>query len=131
MPKFSKTSQLKLDSCHKDLQLLFEDVIKDFDCTVLCGYRNETDQNKAHDEGKSKLKYPNSRHNLYPSAAVDVAPYPIDWNDIKRFYFFSGWVMCKAKQMGIKVRWGGNWKGDYNFKDNKFNDLVHFELILP
>jgi len=25
-----------------------------------------------------------------PSDAVDVAPYPIDWNDKERFYYFAG-----------------------------------------
>jgi len=39
--------------------------------------------------------------------------------------------MSIATQLGIKIRWGGNWANDYNggFKKNKFDDLVHFELL--
>jgi len=30
--------------------------------------------------------------------------------------------------MGLKIRWGGDWDMDTQTKDNKFDDLVHFEL---
>jgi peptidoglycan L-alanyl-D-glutamate endopeptidase CwlK len=33
-----------------------------------------------------------------------------------------------ASQMGLKIRWGGDWDMDTQTKDNKFDDLVHFEL---
>jgi len=36
--------------------------------------------------------------------------------------------MGVASQMGIKIRWGGDWDSDGSVCDNKFNDLVHFEL---
>ena len=42
--------------------------------------------------------------------------------------FFGGLVTGLAKQKGIPLRWGGDWDGDNNFKDNRFDDLVHFEL---
>ena len=28
----------------------------------------------------------------------------------------------------LKIRWGGDWDMDTQTKDNKFDDLVHFEL---
>jgi peptidoglycan LD-endopeptidase CwlK len=31
--------------------------------------------------------------------------------------------------MGIEIRWGGDWDGDGDLSDHKFNDLPHFELI--
>ena len=52
------------------------------------------------------MQYPNSKHNKLPSKAVDVAPYPIDWNDPDRFYHFAGYVRGIAEGMGIKIRWG-------------------------
>jgi hypothetical protein len=61
--------------------------------------------------------------------AVDVAPYPIDWEDTKRFYHFAGFVQATAKQLNIPIIWGGDWNNNNNFKDQTFNDLVHFELI--
>lgn len=130
MPRFSSRSTKRLSTCHEDLQRVFKDVIKDVDCTVLCGRRNERDQNKAYREGKSKVKYPDGKHNGDPSLAVDVAPWPIDWKDRDRFHWFAGYVMGKAETMGITLRWGGNWRQDYKdgFIKNKFDDLVHFEL---
>ena len=130
MPKFSDRSKRELATCHIDLQNLFNEVIKVFDCTVLEGHRDQERQDELFRTGFSKAQYPNSRHNIMRSEAVDVVPYPIDWNDIKRFYFFGGYVLAKADQMDIKIRWGGDWDGDKDINDQKFNDLVHWELLL-
>lgn len=130
MPKFSQKSKNNLESCHDDLQKLFNEVIKYFDCSIICGYRGERDQNEAFFNGNSKVMFPNSMHNLYPSLAVDVVPYRLDWEDIDRFYYFSGFVLGIAKTMNIPIRWGGDWDSDTEVNDNKFNDLVHFELVL-
>ena len=128
MPKFSKKSLSKLETCDKRLQDLFLRVVKKFDCTILEGHRSKDRQNKLFDEGKSKLKYPKGKHNSLPSKAVDVAPYPIDWNDRERFTYFSGYVLGIAYQMGLKIRWGGDWDMDTQVKDNNFDDLPHFEI---
>lgn len=79
-------------------------------------------------EGRSKTKWPDSKHNSNPSMGIDVAPYPIDWNDIKRFYHFGGFVQSRAESLGIKLRWGGDWDSDRDLNDQTFMDLVHFEL---
>ena len=128
MPRFGGTSKRRLDTCEKDLQLLFNEVIKEFDCSIICGHRGEKAQNEAFERGNSKAKYPKGRHNANPSRAVDVAPYPIDWTDRDRFHYFAGYVMGLASQMGIDLIWGGDWDGDTDLKDNAFDDLVHFEL---
>ena len=129
MPSFGKTSTERLLHCHSYLQLLFEEVVKDFDCSILVGYRGKEEQEKMVTQKRSKLHWPDSRHNRMPSMAVDVAPYPIDWEDTDRFYFFAGYVTATAKRLGLKIRWGGDWDQDYDLSDNKFNDLVHFELV--
>ena len=128
MPKFSKKSLSKLETCDKRLQDLFLRVVKKFDCTILEGHRSKDRQKKLFDEGKSKLKYPKGKHNSLPSKAVDVAPYPIDWNDRERFTYFAGYVVGIAYQMGLKIRWGGDWDMDTQVKDNNFDDLPHFEI---
>lgn len=128
MPKFGKRSRANLKTAHDDLQRLFKEVVKYFDCTVICGHRDESSQNKAFHEGFSKVKFPNGRHNAMPSQAVDVCPYPVDWKDLDRFRYFAGFVLGVASQMGIKVRWGGDWDMDTFTRDNKFNDLPHFEI---
>jgi hypothetical protein len=128
MYKFSEFSKNRLAQCDPKLQMLFEKVIEQVDCMVLCGHRGKEAQNNAYDEGRSTLRFPESKHNKKPSKAVDVAPYPLDWNDLSRFYFFAGHVKAIAHQMGIKIRWGGDWDSDNSFKDQNFHDLPHFEL---
>ena len=81
MPRYSKKSKERLASCDKRLQRVFKEVIKYVDCSILEGYRNKERQNKLYDEGRTKVKYPNGRHNISPSKAVDVTPYPVDWED--------------------------------------------------
>ena len=129
MTHFSDTSLRRLSTCHPDLQEVFNEVVKEFDCTILCGYRNKEEQEAAFDQGRSKVSWPDSKHNTQPSRAIDVAPYPVDWEDLERFYYFAGYVKGIAKGMGIKIRFGGDWDNDMRIKDNNFNDLVHFELI--
>jgi len=135
MFSFSNISKERLLSCHRDLQVLFDYVITHYDCSVICGHREEDAQNKAFKEGNSTLTFPKSKHNSIPSIAVDVAPYPIDWDDLKRFYSFGGFVTGVAQSffdsgvMDYRIRWGGDWDGDFDFKDQRFNDLPHFELI--
>ena len=128
MPRFGKKSKSQLSTCEKDLQRLFNEVVKHFDCTVIEGHRGAERQNNAYKQGKSKLKFPEGKHNKTPSVAVDVIPYPIDWEDRDRHHLFSGFVLGVASQMGIKIRWGGDWDMDTKTKDNRFDDLVHFEL---
>ena len=128
MPSFSKSSLAKLETCHSDLQKLFKEVIKHYDCTVVCGHRGKEEQDEAVRSGHSKLNWPNSKHNQRLSLAADVVPYPVDWNDTKRFMHFAGFVMGIASQMGIKIRWGGDFNQDLNFKNDRFLDYPHFEL---
>jgi peptidoglycan LD-endopeptidase CwlK len=131
MPKFSSTSQKRLETCDIRLQQLFNLVIKYVDCTIICGHRGEAEQNKAYIEKKSKLKWPHGKHNSYPSKAVDVAPYingSIRWDE-KTCLYFGGIVQGFAKIMGINIRYGGDWNNNIDVSDNTFNDLVHFEII--
>lgn len=133
MPKFSKISKDRLSTCDMRLQKIFNEAIKTYDCTIMCGYRSAEEQNKAYDNKKSKLKYPQSKHNKKPSMAVDVAPYykhkGIDWNDIGGFYMFAGYIKRIAYDMGYSIRYGGDWDRDNQTKDQNFNDLVHYEII--
>ena len=127
MPLFSPTSLSRLASCHAELQVLFFEVVRSFDCVVVEGHRNEADQEKAFNAGNTKLHYPHGKHNYNPSMAVDVAPYDktvgIDWKDIQRFIYFAGFVMGVAARlkaegkMTYSVRFGGDWDRDFELKD--------------
>jgi len=134
MPKFGKTSAARLATCHPDLQSLFNEVVKNYDCSVLQGERTKEEQDEYFRTGRSKVQYPNSKHNSSPSMAVDVAPYfknapHIRWEDKAKFYHFAGYVQCMADQLGIKIRFGGNWDMDDEFHDQSFHDLPHYELV--
>ena len=120
MYKFGKVSQQRLATCHPDLQRLFNEVIKEINCSIICGHRTAEEQEKAFKGGFSKVQFPNSKHNQMPSLAVDVAPYPIDWNDVAAFERLAEVVKRKAKELNIKVIWGGDWK--------RFVDRPHWEL---
>lgn len=141
--KYSRTSLSKLRTCHPELQKLFTKVLQRFDHTVLRGVRSVSEQADYKQMGWSKTM--NSRHlpgggstkengvwvPLNPhgfSFAVDVAPYPIDYNDTNRLYYFAGFVHATAVDLGISIRWGGDWDRDLDFDDQTFFDLVHFEL---
>lgn len=137
MYSYSQRSSKNLGTCHPDLQNIFHQVIKTFDCTILEGHRSKEKQNQYFKEKKTQLKYPKSKHNQNPSMAVDVAPYPIDWKDEARMKHFAGIVKGIAFLMHYQgltkhlVRWGGDWDNDTQLKDNKFQDYPHFELYKP
>ena len=130
MAEFSQSSIAKLETCHEDLQRLFYQVVNHFDCKVLEGHRGQIAQNIGFGSGNSQLKWPDGKHNKIPSIAVDVIPYPVDWKDRERMSYFAGVVKGLAISMNIKIRWGGDWNMDTQVKDNKFDDMVHWELIL-
>ena len=139
MPAFSTTSQAQLSTCDQRLQDVLNKVIIKFDFTVLEGHRGQEAQDRAYARGLSQVRWPNGKHNATPSKAADVAPYPIDWGDPnnrekaeaarQRFCYLAGWVMATAEQMGIKLRWGGDWDGDRDTRDEHFRDLGHFEVV--
>jgi len=136
---FSDISKQRLESCHQDLRRLFAHVIIDFNCTIVCGHRDKEEQDRAYTEGKSKLKYPNSKHNKIPSLAVDAAPYEagqgIDWSKSQMiaFAFYVKGIADQLYRIGTishRIRLGADWNQNNDIDDETFLDAPHFELIL-
>lgn len=129
----SKLSLEKLETCSEPLRELILKVSEFYPCVVTEGHRSKERQDEAFEKGFSKVKWPDGRHNSYPSFAVDVAPIDefgrVDWNDKNKFYHFAGFVLGVAKTLGIEIRWGGDWNSNLNLKDQTFFDLPHFELV--
>jgi peptidoglycan L-alanyl-D-glutamate endopeptidase CwlK len=135
MPKFSKKSMDRLATCHDDIQKVMNEAIKEFDFTVLSGYRSPDEQFELYKQGRELIdgKWVKvgktvtnvdgtnvlSNHNYNPSRAIDIAPYPIDWDNIDRFIAMSNVVLKCAKELDIELEWGGNWR---------MKDYPHFEL---
>jgi len=120
MPKFSEASQSKLATCDRRIHHILYAAIGFTDFSVLCGHRGKESQNKAYANNKSRRQWPDSLHNVQPSLAVDIAPYPIDWNDIRRFYYLAGVILTVAKLFDVPLEWAGHWKDPWDFG--------HFEL---
>ena len=127
MPYFGTTSRRRLASCHPVWHDILMEAIAIYDFSILCGFRGEDEQNAAYALGNSKARWPDSKHNTFPSLAVDVAPYHpaqphIRWDDEKEFFFQAGLITGIASQLGHTVKWGGRFRS--------VKDLPHFELIL-
>jgi peptidoglycan LD-endopeptidase CwlK len=138
MPVLGNKSKEKLATVHPDLKKVCEEAIKYYDFTVIYGQRTVAEQQELFKKGRvlrdgkwvkvgstvTNLDGVNkkSMHNYSPSLAVDLAPYPIDWNNIQRFKELAVIVKQSAKKLGINLVWGGDWKS--------FKDYPHFELKL-
>lgn len=75
----------------------------------------------------------NSPHKARPNGgrAVDLAPFPIDWNDKKRFERLRDLMFAAAHQEGVRIRWGKDWDQDGVYEEKGETDGPHFELVGP
>jgi len=127
---YSTRSKKELSTVHRDLQLLMEVALKIglFDLTVIKGTRTFFRQKFLFATGATKTM--DSRH--LTGHAVDIGIFKggkIDYEDEQAYYVLAGLIYTLAAQLGIKVRWGGNWDKDTDMNDQNFNDLVHWELV--
>jgi len=133
MPHFGSLSETELSTVDPRLVAVCREAIKYYDFSVIEGHRNEKDQNRAYAAGYSKLKWPNGNHNSYPSRAVDLAPYPVDWRESElphvRFGILAGVMKVCADRLGIPIRWGADWNRNWDPRDESFLDWGHFELV--
>lgn len=136
MPKFGSTSEIRLATCHPDIQKVMREAIKHCDFTVIFGKRTVEEQQELFKKGRAlkagkwvktgatvtNLDGVNkkSMHNYSPSKAIDIAPYPIDWNDLGRFREMAEVVKQAAETVNVDIVWGGDWK--------TFKDYPHFEI---
>ena len=107
-----------LSGVHPDLVAVVKlaITITEQDFTVIEGIRNINRQRELYKAGKSTTM--NSRH--ITGHAVDMVPWPVDWNDLKRFEVMSEAMKAAAEELDIPIVWGGDWKSFY--------DGPHFEL---
>ena len=146
MAKFSKTSEDRLKTCHQDLQILFGYVVQHFDCSIISGHRTPGEQYELYKKGRTEIDghwviedkrnvvtYKDgvkklSKHNTWPSVAVDVMPFPINWKDTDGATKFAYYVLGVAQtlksygQIEHEIEWGGDW--------TSLRDYPHFQLKL-
>jgi len=138
--RFSQRSLDNLKGVHKDLQALAHRALEltTVDFTVIDGLRTREEQDRLVASGASQTM--NSRH--LTGHAIDVAPYvdgdiSWDWDD---YYPMADAFIQAAKELDIRIRWGGNWRvGDIRTwtgsarelnaqYSGNFPDGPHFEI---
>jgi len=155
MPKFGNSSTTRLLTCHPMLQELCSRIVEHHDITILVGHRTKQEQDEAYRAKRTTKAWPNSKHNTTPSLAVDVAPWPIpedwgglqgqtlhardlDWKERVKFYqTVSVAKFCWQQMMEdfpelasqYRLRFGADWDGDNDYRDQTFDDLPHIELV--
>lgn len=128
LSKHSKTQLATLDDRFKPI---INKVLKIMDIRISEGHRTRATHEsylKANPP-VTKVPYEKTKHSTYPSLAVDIDPCPINFKDLSRYFFLAGLIRAFAEEAGIKIRWGGDWDSDSDFKDQTFNDLRHWEII--
>lgn len=138
--EFGARSTKNLETCHEKLQRIARRALAYgiLDFSVIEGHRKTNRQQSLFHAGKTELDGINdlSKHQSDPSEAVDLLPYPgklngVDvWDDYPRFCRLAGLIQAAAAEEGIAIRWGGDWDGDGNNADSKFDDFPHYELVI-
>jgi peptidoglycan L-alanyl-D-glutamate endopeptidase CwlK len=119
MYKLGERSQLRLKGVHPDLVRVVEHAIdiSTVDFTVLEGLRTPERQKLLRDAGASQTL--NSRH--ITGHAVDLGALvdgEVRW-DWPLYHQIAKAMKQAAKQVGVDITWGGDWK---------MRDGPHFEL---
>jgi peptidoglycan LD-endopeptidase CwlK len=116
--KWGIRSLQRLSGVHPDLVAVCNRAleISEVDIVVLEGLRSRDRQRELFAKGASKTM--NSRH--LTGHAVDLAPWPIDWDDLPRFKLVADAMKQASEELGVPVIWGGDWR--------TFYDGPHFEL---
>lgn len=132
MRTWSPVSKARLDTCTKDVMWLMTTVRDEVaDISILTGHRDQEEQDQKFAEGLSQVRWPNGKHNRYPSEAVDFQPYPLPERREKLWAalaYIAGRAIEIGKRRGLVVRWGGDWDQDGDLTDQNFDDLYHLEI---
>ena len=83
MYKFGRRSRERLKGVDSRLINVLNELIKMMDVTIIEGLRSAERQKELLAKGATKVKY--SKH--MEGKAVDLAPYPIDWENRDGFYY--------------------------------------------
>jgi len=137
--KFGATSRSRLATCCPELQLLMQEAIRDDDCPcdfgIVCGFRGQTEQNRAFYSGKTNARWGESDHNFRKgdtpwSLAVDIAPYAnhnFIWDaEDSRYEKLATHILSVARRLGLHIEWGGT----YRIGPTKSPDKVHYSIKL-
>lgn len=134
-----KQSKERLKGVNPDLVRVVELAIKKSkqDFMVLEGVRTPARQKELYAQGRTKPGQVvtwtlTSNHFVNKTTgfghAVDLVPYPVDWNDLKKFDAIAEAMFAAAKELGVRLRWGADWDQDGKRRERGESDSPHFEL---
>jgi len=136
--KLGPASLGKLKGLHPNLVAVVTRAIEisEQDFAVICGVRTLSEQKELYAQGRTKpgnivTWTLNSRHLPADDGlgrAVDLAPYPIDWNTVSKFDVIAAAMMKASKELGIPIRWGADWDQDGVARERGETDSPHWEL---
>lgn len=101
------------------------------DFSVLEGVRTVARQKELYAQGRTKpgpkvTWTMRSKH--IEGKAVDLVPYPLDWNTAAKFDAIYEAMMKAASELGVSIRSGMDWDRDGKKREAKEFDSPHYEL---
>lgn len=140
MFKLGTLSLKRLEGLHPDLDAVVRRAIEltEQDFTVLEGVRTPQRQRELYAQGRTRPGRVvtwtlQSRHFPGPDGfgrAVDLCPYPVDWNSPAKFDAIAKAMFEAAKELEVEIRWGADWDRDGNPRERGESDSPHFELVI-
>lgn len=135
-----KTSRERLRGVHPNLVKVVEKaiLITGQDFMVLEGVRTPARQRELYAQGRTKPGNKvtwtlNSNHFINSRTgfghAVDLVPFPVDWNDLDKFDAMAHAMFTASNELGIPIRWGADWDRDGKPREKGESDSPHFELV--
>lgn len=106
--------------------------ITEQDFVVIEGLRTQARQDELWAQGRTKpgpiVTWTKDASSHGTGRAVDICPYPVDWNDLKKFDAIATAMFTAAAELGVTLRWGADWDQDGNPRERGESDSPHFEL---
>ena len=128
--RWSYSSQIKLEQLDIRLRGIVNKVRDKRDISIITGHRGEKEQDLMVRLGRSKVAWPDGKHNTLPSKAVDVQPYPYIEDTLENdLSYIAGLFIAYADIEGVHIRWGGDWDKDGETHDQDWDDMFHFEIV--
>lgn len=131
--KLGKTSLARLKGVDETLANVVKRAIEisEVDFTVLEGVRTLERQRELYAQGRTapgKIVTWTMKSRHIEGKAVDLVPYPLDWNDLDKFNKIKDAMFQAAKELDVNLRWGADWDGDGNYREKGEYDSPHFEI---
>ena len=131
--KLGKTSLARLKGVDETLVNVVKRAIEisEVDFTVLEGVRTMERQRELYAQGRTapgKIVTWTMKSRHIEGKAVDLVPYPLDWNDLEKFNKIKDAMFQAAKELDVNLRWGADWDSDGKYREKGEYDSPHFEL---